>query len=298
MAGCVSHHRTACAPVCCRMLGVKMGTGGSSGYYYLKASAEVCALLTACGDVCCAQGLCLSSVHGGSLLFRAPFVSQRHQIFQDLLNLSTFLVPKYGLHDCGALTTPSPFCTTRLPPVSSSRIGMVLTVTGGVVTPLYDGRSLCFARWVFLSPTRCVTGSRCPSCPTTSSTPCGRSTRSSGKQPRVHRQRRRQWRCQCRLPHPLPLPCPLQLLLLLQWTCQRDTRRCQAAPSARSGMVSECVSCHLKYKARATAFPVCTTAWCSPCANDACAKQLSRQLPTRCTVKGRVLNPSRVATSR
>ncbi len=26
---------------CYSMLGVKMGTGGSSGYYYLKASAEV-----------------------------------------------------------------------------------------------------------------------------------------------------------------------------------------------------------------------------------------------------------------
>lgn len=41
-----------------RMLGVKMGTGGSSGYHYLRATAE------------------------------------RHRVFQDLFNLSTFLIPR------------------------------------------------------------------------------------------------------------------------------------------------------------------------------------------------------------
>ncbi len=41
-----------------RMLGVKMGTGGSSGYHYLRATAE------------------------------------RHRVFADLFNLSTFLIPR------------------------------------------------------------------------------------------------------------------------------------------------------------------------------------------------------------
>ena len=40
-----------------RMLGVKIGTGGSSGYHYLRATAE------------------------------------RHIVFSDLFNLSTFLIP-------------------------------------------------------------------------------------------------------------------------------------------------------------------------------------------------------------
>lgn len=44
-----------------RMLGVKMGTGGSSGYHYLKATAE------------------------------------RHKVFSDLCNLSTFLIPRAAL---------------------------------------------------------------------------------------------------------------------------------------------------------------------------------------------------------
>ena len=44
-----------------RMLGVKMGTGGSSGYHYLKATAE------------------------------------RHRVFTDLCNLSTFLIPRAAL---------------------------------------------------------------------------------------------------------------------------------------------------------------------------------------------------------
>ena len=44
-----------------RMLGVKMGTGGSSGFHYLKAAAE------------------------------------RHQVFADLFNLSTFLIPRHAL---------------------------------------------------------------------------------------------------------------------------------------------------------------------------------------------------------
>jgi len=44
-----------------RMIGVKMGTGGSAGYHYLRASAE------------------------------------RHKIFTDLFNLSTFLIPRHLL---------------------------------------------------------------------------------------------------------------------------------------------------------------------------------------------------------
>ena len=44
-----------------RMLGVKVGTGGSSGYHYLRATAE------------------------------------RHKVFGDLLNLSTFLLPSAAL---------------------------------------------------------------------------------------------------------------------------------------------------------------------------------------------------------
>ncbi len=42
-----------------RMIGVKMGTGGSAGYHYLRASAD------------------------------------RHKIFTDLFNLSTFLIPRH-----------------------------------------------------------------------------------------------------------------------------------------------------------------------------------------------------------
>jgi len=45
-----------------RMIGVKLGTGGSSGYYYLKST-----------------------------------VSERYKIFSDLLNLSTFLIPRSKL---------------------------------------------------------------------------------------------------------------------------------------------------------------------------------------------------------
>ena len=43
------------------MLGVKIGTGGSSGYHYLRATA------------------------------------QRHKVFEDFSNLSTFLIPRYSL---------------------------------------------------------------------------------------------------------------------------------------------------------------------------------------------------------
>ena len=46
-----------------RMLGVKMGTGGSSGYHYLRTTA------------------------------------QEHAIFRDLNNLSTFLIPRHELPD-------------------------------------------------------------------------------------------------------------------------------------------------------------------------------------------------------
>jgi hypothetical protein len=42
-----------------RMIGVKMGTGGSAGYHYLRATAD------------------------------------RHKIFTDLFNLSTFLIPRH-----------------------------------------------------------------------------------------------------------------------------------------------------------------------------------------------------------
>lgn len=44
-----------------RMLGVKMGTGGSSGYHYLTEAAA------------------------------------RHRVFKDLFNLSTFLIPRHEL---------------------------------------------------------------------------------------------------------------------------------------------------------------------------------------------------------
>ena len=44
-----------------RMLGVKMGTGGSSGYHYLRSTAE------------------------------------KHKIFQDLVSLSTFIIPRHAL---------------------------------------------------------------------------------------------------------------------------------------------------------------------------------------------------------
>jgi tryptophan 2,3-dioxygenase len=63
-----------CSPHC-RMVGRKIGTGGSSGHAYLRSSAE------------------------------------RHRIFADLFQLSTFLIPRSSL--------------PQLPPDVRRRLGLV-----------------------------------------------------------------------------------------------------------------------------------------------------------------------------
>ena len=72
------------------MLGLKMGTGGSSGYFYLMSTAEVTRPClrphTMFEHACVVCTLC-------------PCL-QRHQIFRDFCDLSTFLIPKYDSPAC------------------------------------------------------------------------------------------------------------------------------------------------------------------------------------------------------
>lgn len=89
-----------------RMIGVKMGTGGSAGYHYLRASAE------------------------------------RHKVFTDLFNLSTFLIPRHLLPPLPdnvraklAFAWVPVTTTTTSSTSASSTVSVTTTSTTAVVNP-------------------------------------------------------------------------------------------------------------------------------------------------------------------
>lgn len=83
------------------MIGSKAGTGGSSGYHYLRSTVRYLIRLSDAAvifktSVCLVKdtGSCVRSLPAGIKSVLVLPSSDRYKVFVDLFNLATFLVPR------------------------------------------------------------------------------------------------------------------------------------------------------------------------------------------------------------